>query len=135
MPMYYLLKTEPEAYSIDDLKRDGETVWDGVKNNLALQNLRKIQKGDYCFIYHTGKEKQLVGLAVATSDSYLPQGESNSALAVFKLRFSKKYLLPLTLEQMKANDLFKGFDLIRLPRLSVMQVPDPYLKEIITRIG
>lgn len=133
--MYYLLKTEPECYSIDDLKRDGETVWDGVKNNLALQHLRKIRKGDHCFIYHTGKEKQLVGLAVVTSDPYLPDGESNPALSVFKLRFSKKYDAPLTLETMKANSHFKQFDLIRLPRLSIMPVPEPYLKEIITTLG
>lgn len=131
--MYYLLKTEPEDYSIDDLKRDGETIWDGVKNNLALQNLRKIQKGDQCFIYHTGKEKQIVGLATAFSNPFVPEGE-NASHSVFKLKFSKKYPIPLSLQEMKSDSLFNGFDLIRLPRLSVMQVPDPYLKEIISRV-
>jgi predicted RNA-binding protein with PUA-like domain len=67
---YWLLKTEPDEYSYSDLERDGKTRWNGVTKNLALKNLRSIRKGDLALIYHTGNEKQAVGIAEVTTDPY-----------------------------------------------------------------
>lgn len=117
--MYYLLKTEPNDYNIAQLERDLTCVWDGVENALALKHLRTIQPGNRCFIYHTGKEKQIVGLGEAISDPYQVKGAW-----VIDLKFIERYTQTLSLAQMKADKAFEKFDLLRLPRLSVMPVPD-----------
>ena len=72
----WLLKTEPSVYSITDFQRDKTTIWDGIKNNLALKHLKTVQKGDRCIIYHTGGERICVGLGTATSGAY-PDPEKN----------------------------------------------------------
>ncbi len=127
--MHYLLKTEPTDYSIDQLQRDAQCTWDGVENALALKHLRTIHKGDRCFIYHTGKEKQIVGLAEAISEPYQAQGAW-----VIDLKFVQRYAQTLSLAQMKADKSFATFDLLRLPRLSVMPVPDTITQEILKRV-
>lgn len=131
---YYLLKSEPNDYSIDDLERDHNTVWDGVKNNLALKYLKDIKKGDKCFIYHTGKEKQIVGLSEAITDAYIENQDVKNSYVV-DVKFLEKYQNPLTLKQIKDNDQFEGFDLIRLSRLSVMPVKENYLKLILNSVS
>lgn len=125
---YFLLKTEPSEYNIETLQKDGETVWTGVKNALALKHLRKVKTGDVCFIYHTGSEKQIVGLGEATSDAY---ADSDGA-DVFKVKFKEKFAVPLALTEMKKDKRFENFDLLRLPRLSVMPVA-PSLAEYILK--
>ncbi len=128
----YLLKTEPSVYSFDDLAGDKRTVWDGVTNNAALANIRRVQKGDQAFIYHTGDERQIVGLAaIASGPMEDPKNPGLNAagspkFAVFEIRALKKAATPLTLGAMKADARFAGFDLLRLPRLSVMPVPPEY---------
>lgn len=130
---YFLLKTEPSDYSLSDLERDGETVWDGVENAQAIGFLRQIRKGDACFIYHTATEKQITGLATATGDAFPPP--DTPKLAVIPLRFTKRYTLPLTLATMKTENAFAGFELLRLPRLSVMPVPESIALEILRRVS
>ncbi|MFN3393162.1 MAG: EVE domain-containing protein [Candidatus Thermochlorobacter sp.] len=125
---YFLLKTEPTEYSLEMLQTDGETVWNGVKNALALQHLRKVKTGDMCFIYHTGKEKQIVGLGEATSDVYTDSDGAD----VFKIKFKEKFVTPLSLAEMKKDKHFENFELLRLPRLSVMPVA-PALAEYILK--
>jgi predicted RNA-binding protein with PUA-like domain len=126
----FLLKTEPGSYSYDDLTRDKGTVWDGVTNNTALIHLRAARKGDEAFIYHTGDEKQIVGLARIASDPYEdPANPGRNARgepkrAVFDLKPLKKAPTPVTLAQLKADKRFADFDLIKQPRLSVMPVPE-----------
>jgi|AFSR01.1.fsa_nt_gi predicted RNA-binding protein with PUA-like domain len=127
--MYYLLKTEPNEYSISQLEQETQCVWDGVENALALKHLRAIRNGDKCFIYHTGKEKQIVGLAEAISDSY-----QQHLAWVVEIKFVQRYAQPLSLAQMKADTVFQKFDLLRLPRLSVMPVPELIVKEILKRV-
>src|SRR5258706_5374207 len=82
MPNRWLFKTEPTAYSFQDLTRDKRTVWDGVKNNLALKHLAGIKKGDEIFIYHTGDEKAVVGTARASSGAFPEAGAKPQRLAV-----------------------------------------------------
>jgi len=120
----WLLKTDPEDYTYDDLERDGRAVWDGVANNMALQNIRKIRKGDALIIYHTGDQKAIVGLAVATSDAYPDPSEKNEKLAVIDVKPRRRAKAAVTLAAIKAVPEFASFPLVRLPRLSVMPITE-----------
>jgi predicted RNA-binding protein with PUA-like domain len=124
MASYWLLKSDPEDYSFDDLVKDGFAVWDGVANNLALQNLRKIKKGDVILIYHTGDEKALVGLAVAASNPYPDPNADNEKLAVIDLKPKKRAKRKVTLSEIKSMPEFAEFQLVRMSRLSVMPVSE-----------
>ncbi len=119
----WLLKTEPSTYSYDDLERDGKTVWDGVRNSLALKHMRDVRKGDRAIIYHTGSERRAVGIAKIVSDAYPdPKGNTDKAV-VFEIAPDARLSQAVTLDELKNDPAFEGFDLIRLPRLSVMPVP------------
>ncbi|HMD40125.1 MAG TPA: EVE domain-containing protein [Candidatus Acidoferrum sp.] len=111
----YLLKTEPTAYSFADLQKDGETVWDGVHNPVALRNLAAMKSGDKLVIYETGDHKTAVGTAtvisVDASDPKNPQ---------VKLKAGKPIGKPKTLAEIKANKLFADSPLVRQGRLSVV---------------
>ncbi len=125
----FLLKTEPGEYSFADLQRDGRCVWDGVTNNAALAALRTIAKGDEVFIYHTGDEKAIVGLARALKPAY--QDPANPGLnskgepkfAVVDLEPRRAAKSPMTLAAIKADRRFAKFPLVTQGRLSVMPVP------------
>ncbi|MGA2096886.1 MAG: EVE domain-containing protein [Candidatus Acidiferrum sp.] len=111
----YLLKTEPTAYSFADLQKDGETIWDGVHNPVALKNLGAMKPGDKLVIYETGDHKSAVGTAtvisVDASDPKNPQ---------VKLKAGKPIAKPKTLAEIKANKLFADSPLVRQGRLSVV---------------
>jgi predicted RNA-binding protein with PUA-like domain len=128
----WLLKTEPDAYSFADLERDRATVWDGVTNNAALANIRKIRRGDGVLLYHTGKEKAVVGRARVTSDPYPDPKASDEKLVVFDLTPVAPRPPPVTLAEIKADDAFADWQLVRLPRLSVMEVPAQLERRILT---
>ena len=125
MPSGWLLKTEPSAYSWAALERDGRAVWDGVKNALALRHLAAVAKGDRILVYHTGNEKAVVGIAAALSAPYPDPKQKNARLLVIDIRPVRSLRRPVPLAEMRANPKLKGFDLLRLPRLSVMPVSDP----------
>jgi predicted RNA-binding protein with PUA-like domain len=124
MPNYWLLKTEPSTYSFADLECEKRAVWDGVANALALKHLRSMKRGDLAFIYHTGDEKQIVGTAEVTSDSYPDPQEDDPKLAVVNLKPQKRLPRPVTLTEIKAREEFQDFELVRIGRLSVMPVSD-----------
>jgi len=105
----WLIKTEPGAYSFADLEREGTTRWTGVSNPLAKKHLRAMRKGDLVFVYHTGKEKQIVGIAEVVGTGAEPQ-----------LRVRERLKWPVTLAEIKACKAFNGFALVRMGRLSVM---------------
>lgn len=130
MPNRWLFKTEPSAYSFQQLERDKKTVWDGVKNSLALKHLAGIKKGDEIIIYHTGDEKAAVGVARALSHAYPDPGEKVPRLLVVEIEPVKALSRPVPLAEMKANAKLKNFDLVRLPRLSVMPVSEEQWKII-----
>ena len=125
MPSGWLLKTEPSAYSWAALERDGQTVWDGVKNALALKHLAAMAKGDRVLVYHTGDEKAAVGIASVIRGPYPDPKQKNARLLVIEIRPVRALRRPVPLAEMRANPKLKGFDLLRLPRLSVMPVSDP----------
>ncbi|MBI4470760.1 MAG: EVE domain-containing protein [Acidobacteria bacterium] len=120
----WLLKTDPDEYRFEDLLREAGTVWDGVANNLALQNLRSIHRGDLAFIYHTGEERTVVGVAEVISDPYPDPRQDDSKLVVIDIKSKHPLSRGVTLAELKAHRGLKDFDLIRLPRLSVVPVTD-----------
>ena len=120
----WLLKTEPSVYSYDDLERDMQTMWDGVTNNTALQNIRKMQDGDVAIIYHTGDERCAVGLADVTRGYYVNPEKDDAKLAVCGVRANRRLVQPVTLAQFKAHPLLQDWELIRQVRLSVVPVSE-----------
>jgi predicted RNA-binding protein with PUA-like domain len=121
---HWLLKTEPEEYSYDDLEHDGKTTWNGVTNNLALIHLRSMSKGDQAFIYHTGSEKQVVGIAEILTDPYPDPKAKDARIVVVDVKPKLKLVKPIPLGQIKGSKEFVGFELVRIPRLSVMPVDE-----------
>jgi predicted RNA-binding protein with PUA-like domain len=126
---YWLFKQEPSSYSYTDLEKDGNTTWDGVKNNLALKHLRNVRKGDEAFFYHTGEEKQVVGIMEITSDPYADR--KDKSLTVVDVRASSRLAKPVTLQQFKSDPAFADWELVRISRLSVMPVPPALWQNII----
>jgi predicted RNA-binding protein with PUA-like domain len=120
----WLFKTEPSIYSFQQLQKDKKTMWDGVKNNLALKNLKDIKKGDEILIYHTGDEKAAVGVARALGGAYPDPSQKNPRMLVVDIEPVKTLLRPVTLAEVKANKKLANFDLVRLSRLSIMKVSD-----------
>ena len=120
MPNYWILKTEPTAYSFDRLEKERTAVWDGVKNPLALKHLRAMQPGDEVMIYHTGDEKAVVGTAVVVGAAYPDPKAKNPALVVVDLKAGKRLPQPVPLSVIKADPAFKDLALVRMPRLSVV---------------
>ncbi|NMC27690.1 MAG: EVE domain-containing protein [Syntrophomonadaceae bacterium] len=117
----WLLKTEPADFSWEDLYREKEAVWDGVKAPAALKNMRQMKPGDRVLIYHTGHERRMVGIAEITTYPYAipPNNEW-----VFKILAKETLPQAVTLAQIKASGMFADWDLVRLPRLSVVPVSD-----------
>jgi predicted RNA-binding protein with PUA-like domain len=128
---HFLVKTEPSTYSFADLERDKKTVWDGVSNPVALKHLATIRKGDTVIVYHTGDEKQAVGLAVAASDAYPDPKAGNPKVVVVDLKPDRRLKTPVTLAQVKADAVLKGNDLARLPRLSVIPFSEAQFKRLL----
>ncbi|HTR21759.1 MAG TPA: EVE domain-containing protein [Gemmatimonadales bacterium] len=117
---YWILKTEPSTYSFADLTREGTAVWDGVKNPVALKNLRAMQPGDDVLIYHTGAEKSAVGLARVTKGAYPDPKKNDPRLVVVQLKALAPLPQPVTLATIKADPAFKDLALVRQGRLSVV---------------
>ena len=126
----WILKTEPTDYSFPDLLREGWAVWSGISNPTALQNLRKVEKGDTILIYHTGKERQVVGLARAKSGPYPDPALGDPKHVVIDVTADKALRTPVTLEQFKADPMLSKTDLVRLGRLSVVPLSDAQLARV-----
>lgn len=118
---YFLAKTDPENYSLDDLERDRETVWDGVRNALALRAIREMRPGDDVLMYHSQGESAIVGLARVTSE---PRPDPNDSKSwVVDLAFVRRFPQSVTLREIKESHLFDDWNLVRQSRLSTMSVP------------
>lgn len=121
---HWLLKTEPSTYSYSDLERDKKAVWDGVTSPGGLFQIKQVKKGDVTFIYHTGDEKQVVGIAEVTSDPYVDPKAGNPKLFVFDIKPKSKLKNPITLSQLKSDKRFKDSRLLNEQRLSVQPMPE-----------
>ena len=133
--MNYLFKEEPGNYNYDQLARDGSTSWTGVKNPLAQKHLRGVKKGDRIFFYHTGDEKSVVGICRAAADAYPDPADKTGKLYAVDVEPVKKLKSPVTLAAVKADKRFADFPLTRLPRLSVMPVPQDVWDAIVKMSG
>ncbi len=131
MVNYWLCKQEPSTYNIEQLKKEKTTVWDDVHNNLALKHITQMKKGDLAFFYHTGDEKQVVGIMEIISNPYPNPKEKNPRFVVVDVKYKKHLDNPVTLAQIKTNKKFKDWELLRISRLSVMPVPSQIWEEIL----
>lgn len=119
MPASFLFKTEPDAYSFDDFLRDKETVWDGVANPTAVMHLREMKKGTRWIFYHTGDERRAVGTGTVTSVD-----ATDRKVPVVKVKVGKRLKNPKTLDQIKAEPLFRDSPLVKIGRLGVVPLTD-----------
>jgi predicted RNA-binding protein with PUA-like domain len=124
----WLFKEEPSHYSFADLERDGSAVWDGVANALALQHLRKVRPGDRVFFYHTGKEKAVVGVMEAAAGP--AAGDADEKAVAVTVRPVRRLQYPVSLSRIKSDRSLAGWELVRLPRLSVMPVTDAQWRRV-----
>lgn len=141
----WLLKTEPETYSWQDLLAEGKTRWDGVKGALAQKNLARMRPGERVFIYHTGKERRIVGLAEVAGDPYLQPETPDKKLFVVELKPVRALRKPVALKQIKENAVglqrkqednpWESWDLLRIPRLSVVPVNEEQWKAVMALAG
>src|SRR5258708_4919456 len=121
---YFLAKTDPETYSIDQFEKEGRTVWDGVKNPQALRAIKEMKTGDRVFIYHSMGEPAVVGLAKVASE---PRPDpKNDKLTVVDLAFVMRLDPPVLLREIKESKLFDDWSLVRQSRLSTMAAPDAF---------
>jgi predicted RNA-binding protein with PUA-like domain len=120
---FWLLKTEPSTYAWDDLLREKRMVWEGVTNAAALKNVRAMKKGDLALIYHTGGERAVVGVAEVVINPYRDPNTGDERIVVVDVKPKRKLARPVTLDEIKADTAFAGWDLLRIGRLSVVPVP------------
>ena len=128
MVNYWLAKQEPSGprgYNILKLKEDKKTIWDGVHNNLALKHIRNMKKGDLVFFYHTGDERQVVGIMSVTSNPYPNPEEDNERFVVVDVKFKSLLAKSVGLDEIKKQKGLENWELLRISRLSVMPVPKP----------
>jgi predicted RNA-binding protein with PUA-like domain len=123
---YFLAKTDPETYSVDDLERDHRTAWDGVTNPQAVRAIREMRPGDRIFVYHSGGVSGVVGLATVRSE---PRDDpKNPKSAVVDLEYSGRIDPPTTLAEIKQSGKFNDWALVRQGRLSTMSAPQAFVE-------
>lgn len=128
---YFLAKTDPDTYSIDDLEREKQTVWDGVTNPQAVKTIRDMKPGDRVFIYHSGGNSAVLGMAKVVSESRPDPKNAKSALV--ELAFISRLDPPTTLAEIKDSGKFSDWALVRQGRLSTMPAPERFVDWMRTR--
>src|SRR5271165_6361114 len=123
---YFLAKTDPETYSIDDLERERKTAWDGVTNAQAVRAIREMRPGDRVFVYHSGGVSGVVGMATVVSE---PRDDpKNPKSAVIDLEFAGRLEPPTSLAEIKQTKKFDNWALVRQGRLSTMAAPEKFVE-------
>lgn len=121
---HWLIKSEPFKYSWDQLVKDKQTFWDGVRNYAARNNLKSMKKGDELFFYHSNEGLEIVGIVKVVKEAYQDPTTNETAWVVVDIKPVRKLKNPVTLAQIKSDKRLKNMDLIRLSRLSVGSVKD-----------
>ena len=121
---YWLLKSEPNVWSIDQQKKAGikGTKWDGVRNYQAANNLKQMKKGDLCFFYHSNIGKEIVGIVEVIKEAYLDKTDKSNRFVAVTLKYKKKLPKTISLESIKKNRKLSDLALIKQSRLSVMPI-------------
>ena len=122
MIKYWLLKSEPNAWSWDDQVRDGQSMWDGVRNYQARNNLKKMKKGDLCFFYHSVVEKSIIGIVRVVREFYLDPTDEMGKFVVVDVKAVKKLKKSVSLDQIKNHKSLNNIALVKQSRLSVMPI-------------
>ncbi len=122
--MYWLLKSEPDVWSIDQQKKTGAkgASWDGVRNYQAANNLKTMKKGDQCFFYHSNIGKEIVGIVEVIKEAYIDKTDKSGRFVAVTVKFVKKFSRPIALEMIKKNKKLSHLSLIKQSRLSVMPI-------------
>ena len=133
---YWLLKSEPDVWSIDQQKKAGTkgASWDGVRNYQAANNLKNMKKGDLCFFYHSNIGKEIVGIVKVIKEFFLDKTDETGKFVAVTVRFKNKFLKPIKLEEIKKNKELCHLSLIKQSRLSVMPIDSKSWK-IINKMG
>ena len=121
---YFLLKSEPNVWSVDQQKKAGikGAPWDGVRNYQAAKNLKGMKKGDLCFFYHSNIGKEIVGIIEVIKESFLDKTDESGRFVAVQVRFREKLVKSVTLEDIKKNKALSHLSLIKQSRLSVMPI-------------
>ena len=121
---YWLLKSEPDVWSIDQQKKAGikGAPWDGVRNYQAANNLKTMKKGDQCFFYHSNIGKEIVGIVEVIKEAYIDKTDKSGRFVAVTVKFVKKFSRPIALEMIKKNKKLSHLSLIKQSRLSVMPI-------------
>ena len=124
MKQYWLMKSEPDVWSIDQQKKTGSkgASWDGVRNYQAAKNLKSMKKGDQCFFYHSNIGKEIVGIVEVIKEAYLDKNDKTGRFVAVTVKFLKKLNKPVSLNEIKKNKELSHLSLIKQSRLSVMPV-------------
>ena len=117
---YWLLKSEPDAWSWDNQVKEGASMWDGVRNYQARNNLKKMKKNDLCFFYHSVTERSIVGIVKVVKEYYPDPTDKTGRFVVVDVKATKKLKNPVSLDQIKENSKLKDIALVKQSRLSVM---------------
>ena len=128
---YWLLKSEPNTWSWDNQVKEGASMWDGVRNYQARNNLKEMKKNDLCFFYHSVTEKSVVGIVKVVKEHYADPTDKTGLFVVVDVKAIKKLKNPVSLAQIKENKKLKNIALIKQSRLSVMPIKNIEWKEII----
>ena len=133
---YWLLKSEPDVWSIDQQKKVGlkGAMWDGVRNYQACNNLKQMKLGDMCFFYHSNIGKEIVGIVKVIKEAFLDPTDKGKRFVAIQVKFEKKFKYPVSLENIKKNKDLKDLALIKQSRLSVMPI-DTKSWKIILKMG
>ena len=133
---YWLLKSEPDVWSLDQQIKTGNrgSIWDGVRNYQAANNLKKMKKGDLCFFYHSNIGKEIVGIVEVTKEAFIDPTDKKKYFVAVTVKYKEKFKKPISLEIIKKNPHLKELSLIKQSRLSVMPV-DTKSWKIILKMG
>ena len=133
---YFLLKSEPDVWSINQQEKAGAkgAPWDGVRNYQAANNLKKMNKGDLCFFYHSNIGKEIVGIVEVIKEAYLDKNDKTGRFVAVTVKFLKKLNKPVSLNEIKKNKELSHLSLIKQSRLSVMPVDSKSWK-ILNKMG
>ncbi len=133
---YWLMKSEPNVWSIDQQKKAGSkgVAWDGVRNYQAAKNLKSMKKGDLCFFYHSNIGKEIVGIVEVVKEAYIDETDKSGRFVAVTVKFLKKLEKSISLDEIKKNKELSHLPLIKQSRLSVMQIDSKSWK-ILNKMG
>lgn len=131
---FWLLKSEPETYSWERMSHEKTTMWEGVRNYTARNNLKNMKKGELAFFYHSGKERAIQGIVKVVKEYYPDPTDETGKFVVVDVEVNDNFKKPVTLAQIKEDVRFKEFALVKQSRLSVMPVPNQ-MWDLIVKMG